>query len=282
MPEYIRLLFNDEAATATFSGGSWATSLDRLATEDIADVARSTDADPANTIIRIALAGAPAIDTVCLGPSNLSTGFNYRLRTYTDATFAEVEYDSGWITGAPRAPWNTLNWTNQNFWTGLTPWDDPNRGLWLIHLFTGPVVGQFWSIEIDDADNADGYVEFGRLLMGQAWQPSINYGFDNALRFEDNSLHQQTLSGSKIHRKRIDPRVFAFGFDYLPETEVYTDVYAFLRDIGTTGQVFVIPDPDDTANIQKRSFLAVPRRNEALSERIDDYLSFSTELEEVI
>ncbi|HEY8359357.1 MAG TPA: hypothetical protein VIL30_18050 [Ramlibacter sp.] len=282
MAQNIRLLVADEAATATLSGGSWSVPLSNLQTEDISEVARSSDANPASTVIRVALGGAPGIDTICLGPSNFSTGFSYRIRIFADAAFTVEELDTGWITGAPRAPWNTLDWGDQNFWAGLTPWDDPFRGIWLIHMFEGLQAGQFWLIEINDENNADGYVELGRLLMGNAWQPSINYGYDNVLRFVDNSLRQETLNGGRIYRKRIDPRSFAFGFDYLAESEIYAEVYAFMRDIGTSGQLFVIPDPDDEANIQKRSFLAVPSKLDGVSERINGYLSFSTELEEVI
>src|SRR5690606_35596723 len=99
-----------------------------------------------------------------------------------------------------------LEWENPDFWIGLVPYDDEERGIWLIHIMEGAPSAQFWSIEIDDNANVDGYLQAGRLFMAEAWSPSINYSFaGNLLTFVNNGFSKKTLGGQTRFWRRTNP-----------------------------------------------------------------------------
>lgn len=277
MSDNIILLYGNHSDVATLSGGGWSPSfpLANLQRRPLRRIARSLDLQPSNTQMLIQLAGPATLKAICLGPSNISTGFSYRINSETT--------DTGWILGAARADWNTLDWADPNYWTGIPSWEDAERGQWLIHVFDVPVTSMYWKIEIDDESNPDGFLRFGRLFMSRFWQPSINYGYgNNGLSFKDATFKSASLAGNKRFWRRTNPRVFRFGFDYLPEAEIFDRGYEFQRLIGYDGEVFVIPDPADALNRQKRSFLATANTMDALSQAAFGYGATAFELEEVI
>jgi len=277
MSDNIILLYGNHADAGVLSGGGWSPShpLSNLQKRALRRVAQSVDVQPSNTIINVQLAGPATLKAIALGPSNISTGYSYRINSETT--------DSGWVLGATRTEWNTLTWEDPNYWTGIPSWDDAERGMWLIHIFDVPVTSMYWQIEIDDQANPANFLRFGRLFMSRFWQPSINYGFNNnGLSFKDATIRSTTLAGNKHFWRRTNPRVFRFGFDYIPEAELYDKGYEFQRMAGYDGEVFVIADPGDALNIQKRSFLSTANTMDPLSQAAFGYGSTAFELEEVI
>lgn len=252
------LLFQPKSDAATLSWGSWraALPLNNMLTERLARVARSTDATLANTRFRVTLNEALSFSALVLAGTNVTTSVKWRIRSYTDDTFVTPDFDSDWIEPFIGIAEN-LEWGDPNWWLQLVPFDDDERRINLIHIFaTAPTARQHWSFEIDDESNPAGVIDIGRLFMPLAWEPSINYGYgSNGLSFVDNTLRSQTLGGSEDAWRRINPRIFRFAIDYLPESEAYQKAYPLMRVAGFNGEVFVIPDKDDAQFMQQRSFL---------------------------
>ena len=252
------LLFQPKSDTATLSWGSWraALPLTNLQTDRLSKLARSTDTALESTRLRVTLTSASTFMAVVLAATNVTTAVKWRIRSYTDDTFATPDFDSDWIEPFVGLA-EDLEWGDPNWWLQLLPFDDDERRINLIHVFdTAPTARQHWSFEIDDTTNPAGVIDIGRLFMPLAWEPSINYGYgDNGLTFQDNTLRSTTLGGSEDAWRRINPRVFRFGIDYLPETEAYQKAYPLMRTAGFNGEVFVVPDKDDDQFMQQRSFL---------------------------
>lgn len=273
----IILLYDNYADLASLTGGSYLPSLplENLKSRDQSLVARTRGVQPSQTRMSINLGGPRTLKALCIGPTNLSAAHTYRITA--------GDYDSGIVAGAARAPWNSLPWEDPNFWPGVLPWEDEERGMWLIHIFDQPVTAQSFNLEFDDQGNPDGYLDFGRLFMGRHWQPSLNYTYSsNGLAFRDHTNRVSTLSGGEIARRRLNPRIFQFGFDYLPEAELYGPAYDFQRIVGGDGEVFVIPDPDDVSFRHKRSFLATAARMDPLTQSIFLRGGTGFELKEII
>lgn len=273
----VLLIYDNFSDVATLSGGSFvpALPLNNLKVPEPYKVARTTNTLLSSTQFSVSLGGPRAMKAIVIGPTNLSTAHKYRI--------SGTGFDTGWSTGLARAEWNTLPWDDPDFWTGLTPWDDDERGIWIIHVFDTPVVAKNWLVEIDDQLNSDGYIDLGRLVMGRVWQPSLNFVYgNNGLAFRDNSLRATTLSGSEKIWRRRNPRVFNLAFDYLPDEEMYRDGYDFQRIAGYDGQVFVVPDPDNIQTRQRRSFLATVTRPDPLAQVTFGRSSMAFELKEII
>lgn len=280
------LLYEPKSDAAAFSWGEWTAGLplSNLANQRLRKVARAASADPEDTRFRVTLPAAQSFRAMALGPMNVTTAYQYRIRSYGTG-FSDVVYDSGWVKPFEGSGGGPLDreWEDPWFWLGIEPYDDPDRGIWLIHVFPEAVEARLWSVEIDDQYNTDGYVEIGRLFMPSAWSPSINYALgNNGLGFRNNALSSAALSGAKQFWRRINPRQFRCTIDYLPETEAFGEAYRFLQRVGYDGEVFVIPDPDDTTNIQKRSFLGTLLEMDPLSQAVFGHVGTGFQIEEII
>ena len=266
----ILLLYEPKSDTAALSWGTWTAGspLDNIKNRDLSKVARSAAATLTSTRFRVALPAGRAFRALVLGPMNVTKAYQYRIRTWSSSAFDTQVETTGWI--APLEGFNDeKEWEDENFWTGITPFDDTERGVYLIHDFgDDPFTARYWSFEIDDTTNPDGYVQIGRLFMPSSWQPTVNYGYgNNGLSFRDNSLRgSPTLAGNPSISRRVNPRVFRASFDYLPESEGYAKAYRLFRVAGFDGEVFVIPDPEDLTGIQQRSFLGTIQTMDAIGQ----------------
>ena len=115
--------------------------------------------------------------------------------------------------------------------------------------------------EFNDGGNGSGYVELGRLCMMDCWEPAYNFGADNnAQGMEANTPRVNSLGGVGYFNRRKPARTFNFGFAVLPADEL--PVLRRIRKIcNLDRQVVVIPDPDDTANLNDTCFLATLRQH---------------------
>lgn len=282
------LLYKPKSDTATLSGGGWEVLLPlaHLKDQRLWRTAQSVDTDPANTKFDIALARTERLRALAMGPMNVTAAYGYRIRAWGDAGHTTLVADSGLVEpfGADALPPEELEWEDPWFWLGIEPFDDEERGVWLIHVFAADVVARYWTIELFDEGNADGFVEAGRLFMAETLEPSINYSYDgNSLGFRDNALKAKTLSGGTEVKRRTNPRYFRFSIPILPEDEIYDEVYRYLRTAGFDGEVFVIPDPDAGAReMQRRSFLGRMTAMDALSQTVFQHAGFGAEIEEII
>lgn len=254
----VLILYDNAADSGTLSGGSWSLSLSYMQDPRPTRRARSTSLDLANTVFQIALTTVRTFKALAFGPTNFTSSARYRIRAYSDPGLTMETYDSGWTdVGTQAVPSLDLPWEDPNFWTGVQPIDDPdNAGIFVVHLFEEDETAKYWAFEIDDQANPEGFVEIGRLFMGLGWQPSINYSPDgNNFRFIPNTTVQTSLGGTRYFTRRKSARSILLPFPYLPDEEVWADVYRIQSISNLDKQVFVISDPDDTLNRNKRSFL---------------------------
>lgn len=243
---------------AVLSGGGWNGTLDNLKLSSrYYQGARSASTTPSDTTIDIDLGGTENIRGIVVGPGNFTTAATVTLTKFGDPDFA-VPVESWTLDGLkPKVPWGSIPFGAKFWFTGITPWPNPERRTNLIFLFDRDIGGQFWRVEIDDRLNPDGFIEFGRLFMAGAWIPEFNYQPENnAFGIRDNSLKSNTLSGSTLVRRRVNPRFFSFSVNYLDQDAVFGEFFGMLDVAGFDQEVFVIPEAADQGHIQQRSFFA--------------------------
>jgi hypothetical protein len=115
--------------------------------------------------------------------------------------------------------------------------------------------GRYWLVEIDDEDNSDGYVEFGRLFISRGYQPSRNFIYDSQFGWQDDTQVTAAL-GAEYFDLRSRRRVFNCTIENLPLDEAMSFLFEMQRRLGKHGQLVVALDPDDTVHKQRRSFVA--------------------------
>lgn len=267
------ILYDDEFDNAVLSGGSWNTDLplSNLQSNDIGEVARSSNALSASTVIDADFATAsdptPTIEAVVLGPSNISrAGFSpaatWQVRLYENSGLSPLIYDSGSLS---------------------IPSVETDLPLYLYHVLTNAVsTAGFARINIVDTGNADGYVEIGRLLFLKSWSPAVNYSEDNAFSFEPITDTVESFTGRRFFLDRGVRRRLNVTFPMLTETEIFDDVTSISIKSGISGQVFVIPNTADSTYPGRRNFLATMARAPAIRQLLVELGSTSFEFEEVL
>lgn len=245
---------------ATLSGGSWVSTLPQSNIKDrrLSKLARSTDDSISSSTINIDLGSAKTIGILGIAAHNLSSVGKVRVRGDDDSGFASPLYDSGWIEVYPSGaiPQELLEWEDDNFWFGtISPEAIAGyRSPYILMIPSKPVL-RYWRIEFDDTSNPDGYIQVGRVFIGDAWTAEYNYSFGASLSFNDPTVVTESLGGEEYFDVRKNPRVHSFELQFLSETEAYARIIDMQRYAGISGEVLVVPNSDDASNGFRRNFL---------------------------
>lgn len=256
-------IYQNYADAAAVSGGSYVLPLSNLKDPDIGRVARSTNPLATSTLLRVDLGAPRAIGGLALGPTNLSPGAQFLARAYSDAAYSVQVFTIGTQTisgtlmdwGDP-AHW--LAWEDPGFWFGIPDiFEQALFAPWAFAIFQADVTARYWLIEVFDEGNRDGYVQFGRLVMGRAFRPSVNYVPGAEFRVDPIFMRSESIGGRRDDWDIGRRRALRVSFpELLTESELFNDILRMQHVLGASKQLFVVPDPDDTGNLQKRSFLA--------------------------
>lgn len=278
MSDNIILLFRDHAHEGTLSGGGFEPSLplSNIVLDNKAAPARTTSTDLQDTLFEISFDAPRYSRALVIYNTNLTPTFSYRLRGYIGEVGVDLAIDTGWVQPAAAAGSPAMEWGANDFWTRSA-----DRPLAIIHPFDAPIPAKSWLIEIDDQTNPDGYLDLGYLWMSLGWQPSLNYVYgSNAFGLTNNTLASSTLAGGKRFLRRVNPRTFRFGLDFLTEAEGFGVGFRFADYVGFDRKVFVIPDPADVANMHVRSFFGTISALDALSQAVFGHIGMGFQIEE--
>jgi hypothetical protein len=254
----ITIGFPNRIDSATLSGGGWETTLPQSNIKDrrLSELARSTGV--ANATITIDLGSAKTIGILGIAAHNISAVGKVRLAGNSSSSFGSPIYDSGLIDAYPSGaiPQELLEWEDDNFWLGTISAQAiaGYRSPYILVIPSKPVL-RYWQITFSDATNSDGYLQMGRVFIGDAWTAEYNYNFGANLAFNDPSVIEESLGGQEYYDARKNPRVHSFDLQNLTDTEAYARVVDMQRYAGVTGEVLVVPDSDDTSNGFRRNFL---------------------------
>ena len=110
----------------------------------------------------------------------------------------------------------------------------------------GGAVTRYLKFEISDAANPDGYIQAGRILLGNAWQPAINMQYGNAFGFVDKSRKTRSL-GSRLSTLHIPAYLEAdFTLGFQSEAEMMDSALPLDHDINAKLDMVYVSDPAST------------------------------------
>lgn len=250
--------WNNLIDTALLNDGNWSATLPLVNLQDrtIGRVARTTDLQLTSTQFKIDIGPGNAVRIVALAGHNFSSTALYRILASNVSDFSSVVTDSGWLDVYPPAfPFGTVEWEDPHFWEGrYTDAELPEKRE-MIYVLPATTRAQFWRVEIDDQDNADGYVQIGRAFIGQAWQPSRNIQVGFTMTPTTDTDVQTARSGARYFDRRTTRREVQFTIANIAEDESYGVAYEIMRQMGVDGEVVFIFDPDDIVHAGRRNFL---------------------------
>ena len=255
---HILIGWPNRAAGASYSGGAWqpALPLGNLALREPWRVARSANALPASTQWRADLGAVRNLRCIALGGHNLSLLARWRVQIGTAAGAADL-YDSAW-----QAVWtmsfdtDMLDWEDASVWEGVVDDASAYAGYpyLAIHVLPEWINARHVSVQIDDAANAQGFVQIGQCWIGGGLQPRLNASYGLQDSWVDATQIADSDSGYTFADARRRRRRVQFATEHLSLNEGAI-VHELQRRQGVWGQVLWLPYPKDQQQCQRYGFI---------------------------
>lgn len=244
---------------ASLSLGSFVGSLPlaNLKNRTIGRVARSTDLALSSTKFLIDFAEEKLSRTLALVNHNLSLAATVRVRAGNDPTMTtDVLFDSGWTDAWP-AVYNTydLPWEHPEWWSGKYSEEERQGYTWtFIKSAPTTVSARYWLIELDDHTHPAGYVQLGRVFVGNAWQTVVNMDYGASIGIETATEVAEAISGAEYFDERLPFRVARFTTGWMETGEAFGSAFEIMRRSGISGEVVFQQDPDEDIQSLRRQF----------------------------
>jgi hypothetical protein len=277
--------YQNRIDAATFAAyGSWSTSLPltNIKTRQLSKKARSTNAVNSSTKLRFALDIDRIVSTLGIIAHNLSVDSTWRYRVYSDSGYATLVYDSGTLNVWPSSPYGTYEWEDEHFWDLLPTQEEISYYTKnIIYVVPQIVAAKYYQIEFFDSTNTDGYVELGRIFVGQTYQPVLNMNLGASIGYESPTIIDTAISGAEFFDRRESFRIAQFTLDHLTYAEsiLNNDI---MKISGTDLEVLYIWDSADALNLQRRSFLGRLKALSPISQPYNTRYQTTYEIKELL
>jgi hypothetical protein len=241
------------------SGGNWQAQYPQSALHvlPLSRVARTASLAAADCVIIAKSNTSRRVGLVGLARHNCTIDAQIRIRLYSDRDMTALLYDSGMTNvWAEVYPYDTLEWEDDNYWTGRytdTELEGTNW-LWLWWVGTDYIAAAV-RIDISDPGNPAGYVQAGYLEIAAQYQAQFNYKFGARYGWRFRTVLTEAIGGAKYADDRAKPRVFKGTFDAEHNTAL-AKWFEMIRQQDTCEPILWLAEPDDRANWVRTSFLA--------------------------
>lgn len=154
------------------------------------------------------------IGGVALPFSNLSPTATIRVRAYA-ANGTTTVFDSGKVLACPAPATRLRGWTEAASASAYGHGGGACARLWL----NMPVKTNKLVIDLIDNDNLQGFIEAGRLVAGNYWEPSQGAEVGATITMVDTSRHVRTEAGSLITESGTRHKKQSLPLPYLGEKD---------------------------------------------------------------
>lgn len=101
------------------------------------------------------------------------------------------------------------------------------------------------TIDIQDTDNPQGYIEISRLIVGKSWSPTFNTGFGLPVGLEDTSIQDRAQSGDLVTSRGPQFKKLSLDLTWMNSSDK-----SYISDIGKLNgksiPIFVSVFPNDS------------------------------------
>ena len=274
--------YSDEATSITADSEVATLPVENLQDRQLVKIYRS-DGDT-DVEIDVDFGQGRIIDFVALIRHNISQTGTIRWRLSNVSDFATTQYDSGTVDAWPvveefgTLPWGVFSWGGR-----INPEVAAQYQISSFTVLDSPVQARYLRINISDNDNADGYIEAGRLIAGPAYRPSTNYGFGVEIQFVDESRIVKSRGGQTFVDEVERFRRIRFELQNLPEAEIFGNVFNNIDRLrGVAQDILIIPQPDDPNTWPTQNIYGRLVRTEPIINRTLELYGRTIEVEELI
>ena len=250
----LHVLWKKPSDEGAYTGGSWVDTgglgLGNLTTQDVMELARSTDKAEASTWWRIDFGRLVPLSMFAILNHNGSPAARRRHVVTNDPNNAgSPVYD----TGFERMSTPTEVWGQQPFgafpFTGIDTAAYPG-GTVDLHVAPSTVYGRYLFTYLSDPLNPAPYLQAGRFMAGEAWMQKMAFGVK--IRPVDPSETRRTRGGRRLVRKLPGYREVSITFEHMTEADAYSTGFEIERQLGKSGDFLLVYDPDDAPAVRFR------------------------------
>lgn len=256
-----------------------------MGTRPLKQVARSVGTSMAGTQFKVQWPIPKPVRTVALVNVNLSPTAKVRVQAYSLPGGASLAYDSGWLAAYPvgTVAFGTVPWGSDRWWGGLPSMEDFNLySKNVVRVLPQAVLVREIFVEIDDTSNSDGYLQIGRLFVGDGWSPTYNMTYGASIGYQSRTEVEEALGGAEYFDVRDGYRVAQFKLDHLDRAEAMGRVIDIQKAVDTHGEVMYMWDMDDDTYLTRTSFLGRLRQLDPIEQPFYDKFSTQFEIKELL
>lgn len=255
----VTLCWPNHIENSTITGGSYTAPRPVINAKNsvFSKKARTVDLLAASTQFDVNLVKPRPIHVVSIAAHNFSATSTARVRVYSDVGQTDLLHDSGIVNIWPSVYSSAqLEWEYNNFWFGRIDEDGRAEFTPLFTYFLPNVeIGQSVKVEIFDDTNSDGYVEFGRVLISDAWQPLININYGVSFGYENTTIVDRADDTTEYFDIKAQKRTMNFVFGRLNEQEAFTRLYSLQRNQGVSKEILISFNLEQTAEGYQKTFI---------------------------
>jgi hypothetical protein len=247
----ILIAYDNRIDEATLSGGSWVNSLPLSNVQDrvITKVARTTNRTTESMQFKISLPSVVPIRTVAFIRHNLTVSADMRITLSKNSDLSLPLNLPEWVRAYPSRPFILKSWNDPDFFCG-EPRDTARSRFSRIsyYLLPATVGARYILCEFRDPDTTKtgDYLQFGRVFIGKAWVPEINYAPGQRIWYENVTDRRRALGGTLYTDLRANFRVIQFALPWLTEDEALGFCLDMQKTIGDSDECIVNLEPSNT------------------------------------
>jgi len=284
MSESILFGHPNEIDAATVAGGSWTSDQPVTEVQDkiINRRARSSSLSKSDAQIDIDLSLKTKILCVAIIGHQIRPDAKWRVEAFSDSARTSQVYDSGFVFAWQSSDNSDKAWDESGYPTARpNPSEVENINWPLVHTILSGQYEKYWRITIDDSNNADGFVEVGRVFIGFAWQAPVSFSDGTNEGWNDDSDIEQSFSGVEFFRTRTTFRRFTGSLNLLDKDSSFGRAQELLRRAKRAQEVMLVPQPDDPDHLNLRSFLGRFEELSLLERQLPDFSNQSFRVKEL-
>lgn len=157
----------------------------------------------------------------------------------------------------------------------------PGTKLRNFYLFASQVY-RYAKVRINDPFNADGYVQAGRIVLANYWQPTNNVDFGYKQNLGITSDGSFSRSGAWYARRRNQQNLFSMQFSFLSDGETAT-MNNMIRIVDRDKNIFFAAFPDEsTAQLANNLGLCFLESHSGVTYSLPQYREFQLNLREAV
>jgi len=261
--------FDDATNTATSSASGFG--IANAETELKAETWRSTSLS--SQTITSTFAAATTVSAVALAFTNLHAGSTVRVKLYTETADVVPVMDSGvqelYYAYDPPEGFSTI---------GLIAF--AHGGGTYFSMFFNDYAIKKCEIIITSAANPDGYIEIGRVIIGDRFEPTYNARAGVDFTYPETTTVKRTKAGDQVVNRGTQTKQIGFDLEFMPDSDRQT-MASIIRRSGLHEPIFICLQPDEISELFQAGQIYGRRLDGGLRYDYQDMQSMRFTVEEV-